>query len=76
MAVPKTSWKYPIDTGGLGLLLTGSIRVGKTHLATGILRKLVAERGATGLFCDYRELLKQVQNSYNKQVQATELAIP
>ncbi len=67
--------RYPVDTGGLGLLLTGSIGVGKTHLATGILRKLVTERGATGLFCDYRELLKQVQNSYNKQVQATELAI-
>lgn len=67
--------RYPVDTGGLGLLLTGSIGVGKTHLATGVLRKLVTERGATGLFCDYRELLKEVQNSYNKQVQATELAI-
>jgi DNA replication protein DnaC len=67
--------RYPIETGGLGLLLTGSIGVGKTHLAAGILRKLVTERGATGLFCDYRELLKQVQNSYNPQVQATELAI-
>jgi DNA replication protein DnaC len=67
--------KYPVETGGLGLLLTGSIGVGKTHLATGILRKLVMERGATGLFCDYRDLLKQVQNSYNRQVQVTELDI-
>jgi DNA replication protein DnaC len=66
---------YPVETGGTGLLLTGSIGVGKTHLATGILRALVLERGATGLFCDYRELLKQVQNSYNRQVQATELEI-
>ena len=66
---------YPVETGGTGLLLTGSIGVGKTHLATGILRALVLERGASGLFCDYRELLKQVQNSYNRQVQATELEI-
>ena len=66
---------YPLDTGGTGLLLTGSIGVGKTHLAVGILQALVAERGATGLFFDYRELLKQVQNSYNRQVQATELEV-
>jgi DNA replication protein DnaC len=66
---------YPLDTGGIGLLLTGSIGVGKTHLAVGILQALVTERGATGLFFDYRDLLKQVQNSYNRQVSATELEI-
>ena len=59
---------YPVETAGTGLLLTGSIGVGKTHLAVGILQALVAERGATGLFYDYRDLLKQVQNSYNRQV--------
>jgi DNA replication protein DnaC len=66
---------YPLETAGTGLLLTGSIGVGKTHLAVGILQSLVAERGATGLFYDYRDLLKQVQNSYNRQVAATELEI-
>jgi len=66
---------YPLDTGGQGLLLTGSIGVGKTHLAVGILQALVAERGATGLFYDYRDLLKQIQNSYNPQVRETELQI-
>jgi DNA replication protein DnaC len=66
---------YPLETRGTGLLLTGSIGTGKTHLAVGILQALVQERGATGLFVDYRELLKQVQNSYNRQVQATELEI-
>ena len=29
----------------------------------GSCKQLVHERGATGLFCDYRELLKQIQNS-------------
>ncbi len=66
---------YPLETEGKGLLLTGSVGVGKTHLAVGILQALVAERGATGLFCDYRDLLKQVQNSYNAQVRETELEI-
>jgi DNA replication protein DnaC len=66
---------YPLETAGTGLLLTGSIGVGKTHLAVGILQALVAERGATGIFFDYRDLLKQVQNSYNRQVAATELEI-
>lgn len=66
---------YPIESNGRGLLLTGSIGVGKTHLAVGILQALVTERGATGLFVDYRDLLKQVQNSYNRNVSATELEI-
>jgi DNA replication protein DnaC len=60
---------YPVDTAGKGLLFTGSIGVGKTHLAVGVLRRLVQERGVKGLFCDYRELLKSIQNSYNPQVQ-------
>ncbi len=62
-----------MDTGGKGLLIVGSNGVGKTHLAIGVLRRLVRERGVKGLFCDYRELLKKIQNSYNPQVQATEL---
>jgi len=66
---------YPLETVGTGLLLTGSIGVGKTHLAVGILQALVTERGATGLFFDYRDLLKQVQNSYNNKVSATELEV-
>jgi len=67
--------EYSPAGNGTGLLLTGSIGVGKTHLAVGILRALIAERGARGLFYDYRDLLKQVQNSYNQSVNATELDI-
>ena len=66
---------FPLETSGNGLLLTGSIGVGKTHLAVGMLQALVSERGARGIFYDYRELLKQVQNSYNRNVNATELEI-
>lgn len=66
---------YPAATDGRGLLLTGDIGAGKTHLAVGILRQLIEQRGAIGLFCDYRDLLKQIQNSYNPQVATTELEI-
>jgi DNA replication protein DnaC len=66
---------YPVETEGKGLLLTGDIGVGKTHIAVGLLKELIARRGVSGLFYDYRELLKEVQNSYNKEVSATELGI-
>lgn len=60
---------------GKGLLLVGGIGTGKTHLAVGILKELISTRSAACLFCDYRELLKQIQNSYNDSVQATELQV-
>ncbi|MGA8939261.1 MAG: ATP-binding protein [Acidobacteriaceae bacterium] len=57
---------YPSGTNGNGLLFTGSIGVGKTHLAVGMLQALIAERGARGLFYDYRDLLKKIQDSYGR----------
>ncbi|MFZ3265134.1 MAG: ATP-binding protein [Terriglobales bacterium] len=60
---------------GKGLLLVGGIGTGKTHLAVGILKELIAVRSCACLFCDYRELLKQIQNCYNDSVQATELQV-
>jgi DNA replication protein DnaC len=47
-----------------GLLLIGPSGVGKTHLAVASLKELI-RRGHGGLFCDYRELLKEIQASYN-----------
>jgi len=66
---------YPAATGGRGLIFTGDIGVGKTHLAISILRALITDRGARGIFCDYRDLLKQIQNSYNPQVATTEMEL-
>jgi len=67
--------EYPVDTAGIGLLFVGTMGTGKTHLAVGVLRRLVREKGIKGLFCDYRELLKSIQNSYNPQVATTELEL-
>ena len=66
---------YPVETSGRGLLLTGSIGVGKTHLAVGMLLALMEKKGVDGLFYDYRELLKEIQHSYNPQVNSTELEV-
>jgi DNA replication protein DnaC len=49
--------------------------VGKTHLAVAILKALTAEKGAAGLFYDCRDLLKEIQNSYNPVSQASELGV-
>jgi DNA replication protein DnaC len=66
---------YPVTTEGRGLLLTGTVGVGKTHLAVGIVQALIFEKGVRALFCDYRELLKRIQESYNPAVATTELQI-
>lgn len=60
---------------GTGLLLIGSIGTGKTHLAVGIIKELIRKRGISCLFYDYRELLKEIQNSYDPSVEASELGI-
>ena len=73
MAACKFVEEYPIDQSGL--LIIGSIGVGKTHLAVGIMKELILGKGIACLFYDYRELLKQIQNSYNDSVKMTELDV-
>jgi DNA replication protein DnaC len=64
---------YPIHAD-LGLLFMGPCGVGKTHLGVGLLRALV-EKGTDCLFYDFRELLKEIQASYNPVVQTTEMQV-
>ena len=64
---------YPMGTE-TGLLLMGPCGAGKTHLGVAALRQIVL-RGHTGLFYDYRELLKEIQGSYNPESQSTELGV-
>lgn len=64
--------EYPaIDRG---LLLKGTCGVGKTHLATAILRGLI-EKGVRCLFVEFGALLKEIQESYNSVSQSSELKV-
>ncbi len=47
----------------------------KTHLAVAILRFLVAEKGISSRFYDFRDLLRQIRDSYNPVSSKTELGI-
>lgn len=57
-----------------GLLLMGPCGVGKTHLAVSALKEIIL-RGHSGLFYDYREMLKEIQDSYNSESEATEMSV-
>jgi DNA replication protein DnaC len=53
---------YPLCTSGL--LFMGTCGVGKTHLATAILRDLI-QRGFSGVFYDFQQLLIEVRESWS-----------
>jgi DNA replication protein DnaC len=58
----------------IGLLFIGTCGVGKTHLAVAILKALL-EKGIPCLFYDFRDLLKEIQDSWNRETQTSEMAI-
>src|SRR5215216_1232820 len=64
--------EYPVVD--VGLLFLGSCGVGKTHLAVSALKELI-KKGVPGLFYDFRDLLKEIQDSYNPNTHTSELRI-
>jgi DNA replication protein DnaC len=58
-----------------GLLMYGRHGVGKTHLAVGILKAAIREKGARGYFFETRELLRLVRDTYNRSVDETEMEV-
>jgi DNA replication protein DnaC len=68
----KLAFDYPAIERGL--LLMGSVGVGKTHLAVSILKALT-ERGFSCRFYEFGALLKEIQNSYNPISQISELKV-
>jgi DNA replication protein DnaC len=50
----------------IGLMFTGTVGTGKTHLAIAIARQLIEERGITARFVDIRALLDRLRSSYDQ----------
>ena len=73
LVVQRFAAEFPVGSEH-GLLLMGPCGVGKTHLAVAALKEIVL-RGHSGLFYDYRELLKAIQDSYNPESQTTEMGV-
>ncbi len=65
--------RYPLID--VGLLFLGPCGVGKTHLAVALLKQVICEKGDTGLFYDFRDLLREIQGSWNAVSQTSEIAI-
>jgi DNA replication protein DnaC len=57
-----------------GLLFSGPVGVGKTHLAVSIIIGL-CENGFSPLFYEFGSLLKEIQDSYNPNTKSSELKI-
>src|SRR5438105_2790112 len=60
---------------GRGLLFTGAVGVGKTHLAVALLQELIELYQVRGLFYQFGALLRQIQDSYNPVSQTSEMKV-
>lgn len=68
----KLAREYPVLD--VGLLFMGPCGVGKTHLAVALIKVLI-DKGIHCLFYDFRDLLKQIQDSYNPVSNTSELRV-
>lgn len=64
--------EFPLE---VGLLLSGSTGVGKTHLSVAVIRELILRKNVGCLFYDFRDLLKAIQDSWNPVAQTSELRV-
>jgi len=65
--------KYPLID--VGLLFMGPCGVGKTHLAVSLIRHIILDRGDRALFYDFRDLLREIQASWNSVSQSSEFDV-
>lgn len=72
-AARKLAEAFPVVDRGLFLL--GPPGVGKTHLAVAVLKQVIRERGARGLFYDTRDLLRVIRSTYDPIVRTPEIQV-
>ena len=58
-----------------GIVFYGPPGVGKTHLATGLLKTVIRDKGGRGFFFQTTELLRLVRETYNRSVDETEMEV-
>lgn len=66
--------KLLTDNRPAGMLMSGTVGTGKTHLAVGI-AKAIARRGFRPLFVDVRELLERLRHTYDKEASETQYQV-
>jgi DNA replication protein DnaC len=64
---------FPVEQKGL--VFHGPTGVGKTHLAIGLLKAVIRDKGARGYFFQTTELLRLVRETYNRSVDETEMEV-
>jgi DNA replication protein DnaC len=64
---------FPVEQKGI--VFHGPTGVGKTHLAIGLLKAVIREKGARGYFFQTTELLRLVRETYNRSVDETEMEV-
>ena len=59
----------------VGLFFEGQPGVGKTHLAVAVLKAVIQQTGARGLFYDTRDLLRVIRSTYDPAIRTTEVEV-
>jgi DNA replication protein DnaC len=58
-----------------GLMLIGPPGIGKTHIAVSVLRQVIHQTGARGLYYDTRALLRDIRSTYNPVTHTAEMDV-